>query len=100
MTTSSIYVGHRFPPTVLSLAVSWYFRFSLSFRDNEELLLECSVVVRYESIRRWCDKFGVHFARQVKITERKANTWHLDPMFVRLRCERYWLWRAPARKTT
>ncbi|MGF7192490.1 putative transposase [Robbsia andropogonis] len=85
MKTSYIYCGHRF---------------SLSFLDIEELLLERSVVVSYESIRRWCDKFGVHFARQVKITERKANTWHLDPMFMRLRCERYWLWRAPARKTT
>ncbi|KKB60860.1 transposase [Robbsia andropogonis] len=62
MTTSSIYRGHRFPPTIISQAVRWYFRFSLSFLDIEELLLQRSVVVSYESIRRWCDKFGDHFA--------------------------------------
>ncbi len=62
MTTSSIYRGHCFPPAIISLAVRWYFRFSLTFLDIEELLLERSVVVSYESIRRWCDKFGDHFA--------------------------------------
>ncbi len=94
MKTSSIYRGHRFPPTIISLAVRWYFRFSLSLRDIEELLLERGVIVSYESIRRWCDKFGARFAAHVKITGRIAETWHLDEMFVRLRGEPYWLWRA------
>jgi transposase len=39
------------------------FRFSLSLRDVEELLLERGVVVAYETIRCWCDKFGADFAR-------------------------------------
>ncbi|WP_176026113.1 IS6 family transposase [Robbsia andropogonis] len=94
MKTSSIYCGHRFPPAIISLAVRWYFRFSLSLRDIEELLLERGVIVSYESIRRWCDKFGARFAAHVKITGRSAKTWHLDEMFVRLRGEPYWLWRA------
>ena len=62
MKTSSIYRGHRFPPAIISLAVRWYFRFSLSLCDIEELLLERGVIVSYESIRRWCDKFGARFA--------------------------------------
>jgi putative transposase len=53
-----IYHGHRFPAVVISYAVRWYFRFSLSLRDTEELLLERGVVVTYETIRCWCDKFG------------------------------------------
>jgi putative transposase len=44
--TKSLYHGHRFP-AVVSCAVRWYFRFSLSLRDIEELLLERGVVVTY-----------------------------------------------------
>ncbi|MGF7192320.1 putative transposase [Robbsia andropogonis] len=57
MKTSSIYRGHRFPPAIISLAVRWYFRFSLSLRHIEGLLLERCLIVSYESIRRWCDKW-------------------------------------------
>src|SRR5882757_3978690 len=45
--TKSLYDGHRFPAVVISCAVRWYFRFSLSLRDLEELLLERGVVVTY-----------------------------------------------------
>ncbi|MGF6652703.1 transposase-like protein [Paraburkholderia youngii] len=75
----SLYHGHRFPAIVISCAVRWYFRFSLSLRDIEELLLERGVVVRYETIRCWCDKFGAEFAQRAKTARRKrGNTWHLD----------------------
>src|SRR5258708_26845210 len=46
--TKSLYHGRRFPAVVISCAVRWYFRFSLSLRDIEELLLERGVVVTYE----------------------------------------------------
>ena len=48
-----------FPSRRHQLRVRWYFRFQLSLRDIEELLLERGVVVTYETIRCWCDKFGV-----------------------------------------
>jgi len=93
--TKSLYHGHRFPAIVISCAVRWYFRFSLSLRDIEELLLERGVVVTYETIRRWCDKFGAGFAQCAKAVRRKpGSTWHLDEMFVTLRGEPYLLWRA------
>jgi putative transposase len=80
---------------VISCAVRWYFRFSLSLRDIEELLLERGVVVTYEAIRCWCDKFGAAFARCAKAARRKPGSiWHLDEMFVSLRGEPYLLWRA------
>jgi putative transposase len=60
--TKSLYVGHRFPASVISHAVRSYFRFQLSLRDIEELLFERGVVVSYESIRRWTEKFGAGFA--------------------------------------
>jgi len=93
--TKSLYHGHRFPAVVISCAVRWYFRFSLSLRDVEELLLERGVVVTYETIRCWCDKFGAEFARCAKAARpRPGNIWHLDEMFVTLRGEPYLLWRA------
>src|SRR5258706_7042668 len=92
--TKSLYHGHRFPATVISHAV-WYFRFQLSLRDIEELLFERGVTVSYETIRRWCEKFGAGFAHRVKAVHRKpGSTWHLDKMFVTLRGEPYLLWRA------
>ena len=91
----SPYHGHRFPAVVISCAVRWYFRFNLSLRDIEELLLERGVVVTYETIRCWCDKFGKRLANRVKAARPKpGRTWHLDEMFVTLRGEPYLLWRA------
>jgi putative transposase len=91
----SLYHGHRFPAVVISHAVRWYFRFQLSLRDIEELLFERGVIVSYETIRRWCDKFGAGFAHRVKAVRRKpGTTWHLDEVFVTLRGEPYLLWRA------
>jgi putative transposase len=93
--TKSLYHGHRFPAAVISCAVRWYFRFQLSLRDIEELLFERGVVVSYETIRRWCDKFGAYFAHRVKASRRKPGaTWHLDEVFVTLRGGPYLLWRA------
>ncbi|WP_433706410.1 IS6 family transposase [Paraburkholderia sacchari] len=93
--TKSLYHGHRFPASVISCAVRWHFRFNLSLRDIEELLLERGVVVTYESIRCWCDKFGAAFARRAKTVRRKpGDTRHLDEVFVKLRGEPYVLWQA------
>ena len=53
------------------------------------------MVVSYETVRRWCDKFGASFAHRVKAVRRKpGSTWHLDEMFVTLGGEPYLLWRA------
>ena len=68
--------GHRFPAVVISRAVRWYFRFQLSLRGIEELLFERGVIVSYETIRRWCDKFGAGFAHRIKTARRKpGSTW-------------------------
>ena len=58
-------------------------------------MLERGVVVTFETVRCWCDKFGVGFARCAKSMRRMpGSTWHLDEMFVTLRGEPYLLWRA------
>jgi putative transposase len=72
---------HRFPPDVIRHAVWLYFRFSLSFRDVEELLAQRGIEVSYETIRCWTTKFGPLIARRLK-RQRPVPTpcWHLDEM--------------------
>ena len=47
------YAGYRFPPEVIHQAIWLYLRFTLSFRDVEDLLAERGIVVSYETVRRW-----------------------------------------------
>ena len=61
----STYKGHRFPPEIISHAVWLYHRFTLSFRDVEDLLAERGITVSYEAIRYWCIKFGPTYARSL-----------------------------------
>ena len=71
MNSQSNYRGHRFPPEIISHAVWLYHRFTLSFRDIEELLAERGIFVSYKAIRQWCLKFGVptkNLIRRCRIT--------------------------------
>src|SRR5271163_3001323 len=86
---------HRFPAEIISHAVWLYHVFSLSLRDVELLLAERGVVVSYESVRRWCLKFGPSFADKMRRRRpRPGDTWHLDEVFLRINGEQHYLWRA------
>ncbi len=79
------YRGYRFPPEVISHAVWVYYRFSLSFRDVEDLLAERGITVTYETIRQWCLTFGIDYARRLRSRRgRQGDTWHLDELFIRI----------------
>ena len=52
------YAGYRFPPVIIQQAVWLYARFTLSFRDVEDLLAERGIMVSYETVRRWVKHFG------------------------------------------
>ena len=72
---------HRFPADVIRQAVWLYFRFTLSFRDVEELLAQRGIEVSYETIRCWAIKFGPQIARNLRRREDPASPrWHLDEM--------------------
>jgi putative transposase len=91
-TPKALYHRPRFPGTVISCAVRWYFRFQFSLRDIEELLLERGVVVSYETIRRWCDKFGKQCVKRAQPVP--GSPWHLDEVFINGGGEPYLPWRA------
>lgn len=91
----SLYAGHRFPIEIISHAVWLYYRFSLSFRDIEEMLAARGMSVTYESIRYWCLKFGRSTAAGIRRRQgRLGDTWHLDEVFVSIKGVRHYLWRA------
>jgi len=86
---------HRFPPEIIRHSVWLYTRFTLSFRDVEEMLAERGLDVSYETIRRWFWKIGAVIATNLRRTRPKpSDHWHLDEMVIVIRRKRTWLWRA------
>ena len=89
------YHGYRFPPEIISHAVWLYYRFSLSFRDAEDLLAQRGITVSYEAIRQWCQTFGLDYARRLRRRRgRMGDTWYLDELFVTIQGRQQYLWRA------
>ena len=89
------YRRHRFPPPIIQHAIWLYLRFTLSYRDVEDLLAERGLDLSYEAVRRWVLKFGPLIARRLRRSRpRPSNRWHLDEMVVRIAGKRMYLWRA------
>lgn len=89
------YKGLRFPPEIISYTVWLYYRFSLSFRDVEELLAQRGMVVTYEAVRQWCLKFGQTYANELRHRRTTCgDKWHLDEVVLTLRAQKHYLWRA------
>lgn len=86
---------HRFPPTIIRRAVWLYARFTLSYRDIEEILAQRGIDVSYETVRSWFLKFGPGIAANLRrLRPRPSDYWHLDEMEVRINGKKHWLWRA------
>lgn len=89
------YKRHRFPPQIIAHAVWLYFRFPLSLRLVEELLLERGIVVSYETVRVWAQKFGPDYVRRLKRKKpSRQDMWHLDEVVITINGEKRYLWRA------
>jgi len=89
------YKRHRFPPQIIAHTVWLYFRFPLSLRLVEELLLERGIAVSYETIRRWGKKFGPDYARRLRRKKPSGNdVWYLDEVVIIIAGRKHWLWRA------
>ena len=77
------YKNHRFPGEIISHGVWLYYRFTLSYRDVEELLCERGVTVSHEAVRQWCRKFGQAYANQLRRRRpRPGDKWYLDEVFL------------------
>ena len=92
---ASSYKGFRFPAEIISHCTWLYFRFSLSFRDIEEMMAERGVVLTYETVRQWCLKFGQMYANELKRRRPKTgDKWHLDEVYLKINGKTHYLWRA------
>jgi putative transposase len=76
---------HRFSAEIISHAVWLYHVFSLSLRDGELILAERGIVVSYETVRRWCKKFGATLADSLRRRRpRPGDKWDMDEVFIRI----------------
>ena len=93
--TKISYAGFRFPPVIIQQAVWLYARFTLSFRDIEDLLAERGIMVSYETVRRWVMHFGPLIAADLRRRRPKPHSiWHLDEVFIKIDGRLVYLWRA------
>ena len=92
---SCAFVGFRFPPDVILLAVRWYLRFGLSYRDVEELLAERGVKVDHVSVYLWVRRFTPLLAEAARPCRHAVgDRWHVDETYLKVSgCWRY-LYRA------
>ena len=77
------YKGFRFPAEIISHCVWLYYRFSLSFHDVEEMMLQRGIVVSHETVRQWSVKFGQNYAnglrrRRPRPGDRRVGSWRGD----------------------
>lgn len=95
LSESLSYKGHRYPAEVIAHCVWLYFRFPLSYREVEELMLQRGVIVSYETVRRWCLKFGQAYADRLRRRRPAAgDKWHLDEVYLKVNGQWQYLWRA------
>jgi DDE domain len=95
MMTKISYSGYRFPPVIIQQAIWLYARFTLSFRDVEDLLAERGITVSYETVRRWVNHFGSAIATDLRKRRPKPHsTWHLDEVYIKIDGRLVYLWRA------
>jgi IS6 family transposase len=93
----SAFAGYRFPPEVITLAVRWYLRFGLSYRDVEELLAERGIEVDHVSIYRWVQRFAPEFAEAARARQHVlGDRWHVDETYLKVRGTWRYLFRAKA----
>ena len=84
-TLPSAFAGFRFPPDVVAVAVRWYLRYGLSYRDVEELLTERGVRVDHVTIYRWVQRFTPEFIEAARPCRRlPGDRWFIDETYVKV----------------
>ncbi|WP_392558876.1 IS6 family transposase [Orbus mooreae] len=94
MNTNKIYQRHRYHSSIISHCVWLYYRFTLSYRDIELIMMKKGISVTYESIRYWCIKFGKLYAKRIKKVKRYGDYVYMDEVFCKINGKRVYLWRA------
>jgi transposase-like protein len=93
--TWSAFAGFRFPPDVIVLAVRWYLRFALSYRDVEELLAELGVGVDHVTVYHWVQRFTPPLAEAARPCRHAVgDRWQVDETYVKVAGQWRYVYRA------
>ena len=85
----------QFEPEVILLAVGWYLRFSLSYRDVEELLAERGLLVDHVTVWRWVQRYAPEIQRRLQPRLRSTDhSWRVDETYIRVKGKWVYLYRA------
>ena len=91
----SAFAGFRFPPEVITVAVRWYLRYGLSYRDVEELLAERGIDVDHVTVYRWVQRFTPLFADAARpVRHATGDWWFVDETYVKVAGRWRYLYRA------
>jgi transposase-like protein len=91
----SVFAGFRFPPEVISLAVRWYLRYGLSYRDVEELLAERGITVDHVTVYRWVQRFTPEFIEAARPGRHApGDRWFVNETYVKVAGRWTYLYRA------
>jgi transposase-like protein len=85
----------QFEPRVILMAVGWYLRFSLSYRDVEELMRERGLSVDHVTVWRWVERYGHEIDRHLRPHLKPTNkSWRVDETYIRVKGKWTYLYRA------
>src|SRR5437588_13037281 len=94
-TISGLFKWRQFEPEVILLAVGWYLRFSLSYRDVEELLQERGIAVDHVTLWRWVQRYAPALEKRLRRPLKATNdSWRGDEAYVRVQGQGRDLYRA------
>src|SRR5580692_4465140 len=94
-TVSGLFKWRQFEPEVILLAVGWYLRFSLSYRDVEELLAERGLHADHVTVWRWVQRYAKEMERRLRSRLKPTNdSWRVDETYIRVKGKWRYLYRA------
>jgi transposase-like protein len=92
---SGLFKWRQFEPEVILMAVGWYLRFSLSYRDVEELLAERGVHADHVTVWRWVQRYAPEMERRLRWRIKPTNdSWRVDETYIRVKGKWRYLYRA------
>jgi transposase, IS6 family len=92
---SGLFKWRQFEPDVILLAVGWYLRFSLSYRDVEELLAERGLHADHVTVWRWVQRYAPEVERRLRSRLKPTNdSWRVDETYIRMKGKWVYLYRA------
>ena len=90
-----LFKWRQFEPEVILLAVGWYLRFSLSYRDVEELLAERGLRADHVTVWRWVQRYAPELDRRLRKRLKATNdSWRVDETYIRVKGKWVYLYRA------